>query len=209
MQVEHVIGQQEDEVLDLLGEFIGPTIDKHYDTHPRRCIMATTIGLRVASNFGLRFKPVSVNVLVGNEEWAAWYVKNRDVVGASMEGYAVGVHHMHSQAHIVPGGWPGHLVMGNEFGLVDLDFRQFARPQHDLYVPDTAMFAFEDGDNAGEFYDGHVRGAWQTEQDGHIAYVMYEHRPQNDDWLTAGDWTDQSQFEPCIRDICRQIGERL
>lgn len=203
---------REDLILNTLGDLISSTIDAHYTTTERRCVMATRIGYLVARHYGIDIEAIPVNVTVGNRVWAEWMADSlerglhpgQDNLMPDAA-WAIAIHERHS-GPAKPNQWPGHLVLANDRSLVDLDFRQFNRPHKDIHAPESAIFLFDDEMSQG-FWEENRRATWSLTNHGHDLYAVYEHAPTNMAYLEAGDW--KRDFEPVVHSLIKQIDLRV
>lgn len=201
-----------DEQIKMLEEVataVPEAIDACMMTAPHRCIMATTIGMRVCDRLRIPMLPVVVDAIVGNSEWAqhmANVMNGRSAVeDAPDDAWSIGVHHIHSQSKS-PDGWAGHLILGNKSALLDCDMRQFSRPAKSIHVPSGALLPFESERDSLLFYEGAQAGVWTVGIGP--CYVTYHIQPLNDGWLNAPD-ADPLRFDDVVDAAIDIINQRM
>ena len=134
-------------VVEALVECAPPVIAA-LATEPRRCLLASALGLEVLRYYEVPARPVLAFVGCLNAAWVE-HVERRHAAGLAMlpeaEVRATGAHCVIASNLAVGPGISGHVLLRLEGALVDLDMQQFRRPQHAIHVPDAAVLEYPEG----------------------------------------------------------------
>lgn len=144
-------------VVALLAERGPVVLSEHYAPGPR-CIAATRMALDVCSYFGIPCKPFSVDAVIANEQ--AWAMFQEIIERGPMpdeerdemeRGYGEkGAWIVEVSGSAEGEGYSGHVVLGIDVrhdglrSVIDLDARQFERPNKDIAIPHAVVVGVTD-----------------------------------------------------------------
>jgi hypothetical protein len=156
-----------------------------------RCVLATAIGGDILDAFGIAWAPVPVHVTIANAAYLAAIDRGADPAVA----IARGGHVMTTRnAPEGPVNWAGHLILGvpAQGVIVDLDLRQFTRPERTIDLPAAGLFPWPAGARFREF----------TSPEG----IVLRYECTNDRRFEAApDWTRRARRARLVAAICRAI----
>jgi hypothetical protein len=167
-------------IAERLVEVAPPIIASWTDT-PSRCIAATAIGLEVFRHFGVSARPIALELQLFSPTVTAWILANHERGPLDWQQAPKGTVLVigPESGKLSADGYNGHLVVGIDGWLVDLDARQFNRPEHGLELPAAVMIP-ADRPNG----DGWICGVGNG--------CLFSFRPIDDaSWRTAPDWTER------------------
>ena len=179
-------------VIERLALFAPPVIAA-YATERARCVIATAVGVDVLHAFGVDAEPYPVRVEVRNGAFEAARRRGADPVTAIARGGHLLVT---DDRPLDPASrfWAGHLMihLPAQAGLLDLDFQQFARPQHAIAASDAEWFAWPTGTHGREFA-GPSGARLVIEATGDRGFEV------------GGDWADPRRRAPLVDAVTRAI----
>jgi len=128
------------------------------------CILMTAIGCDVLRTLGLTADPYPVSILGQNASYRAWAGSDRSA-SKPPDAYAFGdkgayeaVHRPNGPSDVPDGELRGHLMIHLPVDelLVDLDLRQFSRPEQGFTLPATMWWPWPTGKSSAiwEFPEG-------------------------------------------------------
>lgn len=175
-------------------------------THAR-CVATTRLGIETLARFGIAAEPLPVNVRVLNAAAAQWCADGMPGGDEEMQrrgGWMLGGAGMRDGAAyrpttrpIVGPAWNGHLVVlvPDRGVMLDLDARQFCRPERGIVVPDALLMPW------------HPEGQVATAPNGLV--MTYE--PRRDPLTGAFDhsYTDAPDWLRRHDDLVRALESRI
>lgn len=199
------------QVAEALVECAPPVIAR-LATEPRRCLLATALGLEVLRYYEVPARPVLAFVGALNAAWCE-HVERRHAAGLSRlpeeDLRATGAHCVIASQMAVGPGISGHVLLRLPGALVDLDMQQFRRPQHAIHVPDAAVLEYADGKE----YSADLRAtttSYGLEGGGALVVQVV---PGEEPWLErrAKDWhrTQRGVYRAQVGEIIRAMRVHL
>jgi hypothetical protein len=169
----------------------GPPVIAGYARHPARCIFATAVAIDVLKAFDVDAGPFPVRVTLANRRYLEAKARGADDAVA----IACGGHLMVQASVSSRGEWAGHLVahLPAQRVLLDLDLRQFNRPQHGIHVPASSVFPWPPGTRAQKY----------RARDGES--LIHIERLDDETFRASGDWLVRARREPIVAAIARAI----
>lgn len=119
---------------------VAPFVLASWSKEGPRCVLATACGVDLLQRFGVRAEPLAVRATVLNRGFLEWRKAGR--VGDPRSFGAFCVEAGAPDATEEPGRWNGHLLVAvpTRGAVLDLDLRQFHRPEKGIRMPASAGF---------------------------------------------------------------------
>lgn len=148
----------------------------------RACILGTRALIETLAYFGIRAKPVSVDLLAANASAIAAIEAGIPQSEWPDDWWTVGVDGTTQGPD--PGGYNGHLVAIAEGKyLVDPTARQFDRPDKGIYIPAPLV---------GPFHPNQRSVAYEADEGSALVYRPHGRK----DWHRAPAWRLKSRYGP-------------
>ena len=179
-------------ILERLVTFAPPILAAH-TKDVRHCIGATVAVVDVFTWFDIEAEPLSVRVLVANDQ----YCRDRQRGVSSVSSIARGGHVCDTGGDgiagtVVGNAWHGHLVawLPAHGDIIDLTLGAFSRPAKDIRLPAVGVFPFQPP--GGDYTINRV----------HLEYIA---QPEVVSWRLSPDYHDETRRaiirEPLLRAI--------
>lgn len=190
-------------LLQRLAEVAPPIIDRICKPGPH-CVLSSAVGQMVLDAQGIVALPYVAELTIANAAFNRW--AREDYPGGAAEQIRRGAYWITNRPTDrdrsfttvqVSKPWDGHLALRVGDYLLDLNLGAFNRPQHQIALPEAAVFPLDANQSvAGRFTDGAT-----------TTTVMYRplDAPYKNDYQTAKDWTRRGRYYDVVQAILRAI----
>ena len=189
----------EQEILDALCAEVPAEIQRRNPLAVQRaarrgsCVQSTRVGIEALRYFGVEAKPLVTLLMTGNAAWVEWMGQDVPPLPMPDPVWAVGTDPEQQGER----GYPAHLVIAYDGGLLDLDAGFYTRPERHIHIPPTVFLPLmEPGPNG-------VIAATSLKDEGVLFYREWK---SEIDFRQIGAWRDSRKW---AGPVIRAMKERL
>lgn len=160
---------------------------------PTHCILAARVAVEIGAYFGVPITARSVKAAAFNKVALDWIGK--PLKDWPKEAWSVGVEGVGNHGL----GYDGHVIAESEHWIIDLSVGQFARPKHQLDIPETLVVRKDDTATADRML------TVLTESGCQVTYLPYDDTA----WMRAPDWYKRANWTAEVGAMIRLVKEAM